>query len=120
MKITKSRLRRIIKEVITDVDTGLSRGVESYAPPPAPTEEEVRSVLHAVSEVIMELINNEEEFEWTFHIDDYINLFQQRGQYRSIYSYALDWLDNEGIIKLEGSSGYYHVTDPEFLQVVNY
>ena len=122
MKITERKLRNIIREVITDMDTGRSRGGgdNSYAPPPAPSEEEVRSVLQPVSDVIMELVNNSEEgMEWTFHIDDYIKLFQQKGKYISLYSYALDWLDNEGVIELEGSSGYYQIVDPEFFQVIN-
>jgi len=128
MKITKKQLRRIIKEAITDIDTGRSRGGsgDSYAPPPSPTEEEVREVLSIVVPAIKRAIDILDA-EWEedaagdrFHIDDYIDILRAERNYESIFSYALDYLDNEGIISLEGSSGYYVVVDQSFFQMPNY
>ncbi len=128
MKFKKNKLRSIIREVITDIDTGRSSGggEDSYAPPPSPTEEEVREVLPIVIPAIeraIDILDAEWDDDGTgdrFHIDDYIDILRAERNYESIFSYALDYLDNEGIISLEGSSGYYVVVDQSFFQMPNY
>ena len=121
MKITKFKLKKLIREVLTDIDTGLSRGSgesssSSYS---SPTEEDIKNNLSVIIQAINSVSDDENGY-LAFHIDDYISFLQENQPYLPVYSYALDYLDQKGIIQLEGSSGWYYIEKPEFFVTVNY